>query len=134
MAQESATLLHARQLSEVLKQAATHGVKSSMLLNFDGSLLAAAGDISNAKLISGIVGNLWHEYELARRTSLESENMNLMFVQCQGGAAGLTRVQRFLVCLYCDPTVGFGLMKSKLEALREFFDEPLSILCDSATG
>ncbi|KAJ3094524.1 Ragulator complex protein lamtor2 [Phlyctochytrium bullatum] len=67
-------MLKPRVVTHVLDQANTGGVRTSLLLNVDGSLIAFAGGTDrDAKVVSAIASNIWVAYErhtgegLARR-------------------------------------------------------------------
>ncbi|KAJ3100616.1 Ragulator complex protein lamtor2 [Phlyctochytrium planicorne] len=57
-------MLKSRVVSQVLAQANTGGVKTSLLLHVDGSLIAfSGGSDRDAKVVSAIASNIWVAYE-----------------------------------------------------------------------
>ncbi|KAL0477094.1 ragulator complex protein LAMTOR [Acrasis kona] len=57
-------MLQPRVLPKVLEQANTDGVKTTLLMNINGSLLSSAGneDKQNEKLVGAIISNIWTSY------------------------------------------------------------------------
>ncbi|XP_065659676.1 ragulator complex protein LAMTOR2 [Hydra vulgaris] len=121
-------MLKPKVFAEMLSQANTGGVMSSMLLNNEGSLLAYSGsDVHKDKMITAAVSsNIWSAYEKGGKMAFHNEGLQYMFMDCQEGKVAVTKVSAALICIYAEETVGFGLLKLKLDTLAEHLKEPLS--------
>lgn len=63
-------MLQPRALPKIIEQANTDGVKTTLLLNKNGSLLASVGSNKETdKLVAAIVANVWGSYTKAGRTA-----------------------------------------------------------------
>ena len=120
-------MLKAKVLSEILSQANTGGVMSTMLLNNEGSLLAYAGTNVNkdAKITAAVASNIWSAYEKGGRMAFNSEGLQFMFMECEEGKVAVTKIATVLLCMYADIDVGIGMLKLKMEELSNYLYEPL---------
>jgi predicted regulator of Ras-like GTPase activity (Roadblock/LC7/MglB family) len=67
------TMLQPRVLPKIIEQANTDGVKTTLLLKTNGSLLASAGGTKEMdKLVAAIVANVWSSYSKAGRTAFNA--------------------------------------------------------------
>eukprot|EP00118_Oscarella_pearsei_P024993 m.307271 g.307271 ORF g.307271 m.307271 type:complete len:130 (+) comp42097_c0_seq1:18-407(+) len=122
-------MLKPRALTQVLSQANTGGIRSTMLLNNEGTLLAyskADTDDKEAKVTAAIASNIWAAYERIGKTSFVDEKLNFLLVDCEDGKVGISRVANQLLCIYADSSVGFGILKAKADALTKYLEEPLA--------
>lgn len=120
-------MLKPKVLSDVLSQANTGGVISTMLLNHEGSLLAYAGtDVyKDAKVTAAVASNIWSAYEKGGKMAFNNEGLEYMFMDCDEGKVTVTKISGILLCMYASTDVGFGILKLKMEKLGEFLKEPL---------
>eukprot|EP01117_Protostelium_nocturnum_P006314 TRINITY_DN2278_c0_g1_i1.p1 TRINITY_DN2278_c0_g1~~TRINITY_DN2278_c0_g1_i1.p1 ORF type:complete len:128 (-),score=43.24 TRINITY_DN2278_c0_g1_i1:174-536(-) len=118
-------MLRAKALPSILQQAASNGVKSSIIVTSTGELLAAAGGDANEKLVGAIVLNVWSTYHKT------SEDVNCLLIDCEEGRLGIRKVGDFLVCVYGDQTVEIGILKAKVDSLHQYLDETLKLLSTS---
>eukprot|EP01136_Pigoraptor_vietnamica_P042371 Opistho-1_new@16460 len=119
-------MLKPKVLTEVLRQANTNGVDSTVLLNHEGALLAFAGDSDKeARVTAAIAFNVWGAYERSGRQAFDNDQLDFVLVQCDDGKVAITKVAKLLLCIYAKQTVEFGLLKAKAEALVRYLEEPL---------
>lgn len=120
-------MLRAKVLSELLSQANSGGVMSTMLLNNEGSLLAYAGTDVNkdAKITAAVASNIWSAYEKGGRMAFNNEGLQFMFMECEEGKVAVTKIASALLCMYADTDIGIGMLKLKMEELTKSLYEPL---------
>lgn len=119
-------MLKPKALVEVLSQANTGGVISTMLLNQKGSLLAYAGsEDKDVKVTAAVASNIWTAYEKSGKVAFHNEGLRFMFLNCEEGTVAVTKVANALLCMYSRPDVGLGLIKTKAEAVADFLEQPL---------
>ncbi|XP_077867646.1 ragulator complex protein LAMTOR2-like [Saccoglossus kowalevskii] len=95
------TMLKPKALTQVLSQANTGGVQSTLLLNGEGSLLAYSGyGDKDARVLQ-------------------------LLQYLQEGKVAITKVANLLLCIYAKQSVGFGMLKAKAKALADYLEEPL---------
>eukprot|EP00038_Savillea_parva_P007130 m.167968 g.167968 ORF g.167968 m.167968 type:complete len:129 (-) comp12903_c0_seq1:994-1380(-) len=120
-------MLRPKPLTDVLRQAATGGVKRVTLLKTDGSLLAYAGDgNSDADMHAALTSNIWRLYHPGSDAPDVLGDLNFVLLQTEQGKVVIGKVSSVLVALMSDESVGFGMLKAKAEALAAYLDEPLS--------
>lgn len=114
------------QMPRVLEQANGNGVRCTLLLKSDGSLLSKAGDEGRENVIVGaLVANLWEVYGEGARTSFGAGDLRTVLVNCEDGVLAVRRVGRFLVCLDAEIDVPAGALRAKLNGLAAELEEPL---------
>ena len=141
-------MLKPRALTSVLSQANTDGIRSTFLFKQDGTLLAYSSvdkgwlvhlsrcqfsvftlllfaDCSDPRVVSAISSKIWNLYEKSGRANL-NDKLEFLLLDCEDGHIGVAPVNSSLLCLCGDKSVGFGMIKSKSDALVKFLEEPLS--------
>lgn len=115
----------AQILPAVLSQCNTGGVRATMLLNRDGSLLATVGDDATAEKataasVSAIIANIWASFQ-------KGGDAQVVLIEAEHGRVAVTKVaEKLLLCLYGDHSAHFGMLKLKAETLAKYLDKPLS--------
>ncbi|KAG8186705.1 hypothetical protein JTE90_015643 [Oedothorax gibbosus] len=127
-------MLKPKALTQVLNQANTGGVCSTLLLNREGTLLAYAGYAgTDAKLIAAITSNIWMAYEKSGCSAFNSETLKFIIIDCEDGYVAVTGVANLLLCLQANSTVDLGILKAKAEAMAKYLEVPLNQI-SSATA
>eukprot|EP01118_Nematostelium_gracile_P014518 TRINITY_DN5680_c0_g1_i1.p1 TRINITY_DN5680_c0_g1~~TRINITY_DN5680_c0_g1_i1.p1 ORF type:complete len:121 (-),score=37.63 TRINITY_DN5680_c0_g1_i1:77-439(-) len=115
-------MLKPKVLPKILQQAKTQGVKSAILVTMEGDLLASSGGDPNDKLVGAIVLNIWASYQKI------SPSVSVLLVECEEGKVAIAQSSNFLICLQAEQSACFGSLKTKVEKLKEHFEDPLSKL------
>jgi len=103
----------------VLAQANTNGVRCSLLMRLDGALYSVAGDTSLEKIIGALVANIWKSYDSGARKAFGADKLYFMIVDCEDGKLAVSKISKFLLCMYADKTVELGLLKTKITVLTD---------------
>merc|ERR1712137_1185777 len=112
-------MLRPKVLPKVLAQANTAGVKSTLLINNEGSLLAYAGNETGYDVVGAIVSNIWS-------STAGADQLEYVIMECEQGKVVVTRVSEVLLCLIGGDLAEFGMLKAKANALRQYLEGPLS--------
>ncbi|KAI8379707.1 uncharacterized protein BYT42DRAFT_636404 [Radiomyces spectabilis] len=124
-------MLKPKVIAQVLRQATHNGVRASLLMTSEGSLLAFAADNDKcAKTYAAIAANVWSTYKKqpAIGTSLDNNILatpRFLLLQCEEGTVFVTSIGAMLLCLVGEESVDLGLLRAKADALRNHLDEPL---------
>eukprot|EP00009_Paramoeba_aestuarina_P008945 CAMPEP_0201508410 /NCGR_PEP_ID=MMETSP0161_2-20130828/1788_1 /ASSEMBLY_ACC=CAM_ASM_000251 /TAXON_ID=180227 /ORGANISM="Neoparamoeba aestuarina, Strain SoJaBio B1-5/56/2" /LENGTH=121 /DNA_ID=CAMNT_0047903063 /DNA_START=14 /DNA_END=379 /DNA_ORIENTATION=- len=117
-------MLKLKVLPRVLEQANTGGLKGTMLVNSEGSILASAGEnVAENKTISAIAANIWNSFS---KSCPPEDDLQFLLLECEEGSFVATRISSLLLVLYGDNSVGLGMLKIKATKMKEFLREPLS--------
>jgi predicted regulator of Ras-like GTPase activity (Roadblock/LC7/MglB family) len=119
-------MIKSKTLTQVLAQACTSGVQAAILFDLNGSMLAFSGsDMVSNQMVTAIVANLWSAFE-----SKEPGLLTMLF-DFERGRVAASRTSQFVLCVYGEETVPFGMLKCKTEALAQNLTVPMDQVCEA---
>ncbi|KAL5473237.1 hypothetical protein EMCRGX_G027694 [Ephydatia muelleri] len=127
-------MLKPKALTKVLEQANTGGVRCTLLLNSEGTLMAYAGKSDKKETVTAaIAANIWMSNE---RGAYSGQLADLTFIvlDCMDGKVAIRKVAGLLLCMYTNSTIGLGLLKAKADVLAGYLETPLSQIASSSSS
>lgn len=125
------TLLKPKSLNNVLAQANTGGIKCTIILNHEGSLLAHAGGTNNEAItIAALASTIWKNYQRYGNAALQEDELRSATIQSQEANLIVMNVSSVLLCICANHEVPLGMLKCKATRMVEFLEEPLSLILD----
>jgi predicted regulator of Ras-like GTPase activity (Roadblock/LC7/MglB family) len=124
-------MLKPKALTEVLAQATTGGVDSTLLLSKEGVLLAYSGfGESNACISAAIASSVWSTFEKQGADVFQDQEdrLKLILSECERGRIAITKVASLLLCMITKESVPMGLLRAKMQAVADYLESPLSRL------
>ncbi|KAI8592214.1 hypothetical protein BDZ88DRAFT_308759 [Geranomyces variabilis] len=115
-------MLKPKAIAQVLAQVNTAGVKATLLLNPDGSLISFAGwSEREARVLAAVASNVWFAYERHGRpagsevvSDDDTESLQDLILECEAGKLCISRASKMLLCLVADEETDWGLLKAKV--------------------
>lgn len=102
------------------------GVEGALLLNREGTLLAFAGfDDKSACMQAALASSMWCAYERSAGSALAEQQLKSYVVVCDNGTLIVRQVASVLIAIQSHSTVPLGSLKTKVNALADFLDQPL---------
>lgn len=137
-------------LKELLNQANTQGVDSTLLISRDGSVMGHSGNTTDrhAMVTAAVASNVWGSYEKAGRAAnltmspvksgdnLKESALHHVIMNCEEGLAGVALVPGtdYIVSIFANDSCQPALLKEKLVSLITYLEEPLSKLAQDSSG
>jgi predicted regulator of Ras-like GTPase activity (Roadblock/LC7/MglB family) len=89
-----------------------------------GSSAAAASPASSSsppqvlpKILGALVANIWKGAESGGQACLQSQALGVMLVECERGVVAVSRLARFLLCIYATNDIPRGALRQKMNDL-----------------
>ena len=127
-------MLNPHDLTEILCQANTGGVLSTLLVNSHGSLVAFSGLGDTAVKVKAAVSNsIWSAYENGKHNAMHDDALNCLTMSCNNGIVAVRRVgtSGLLLCMFCQSSTTHGILKAKIDAMAEYLKGPLGTIAVS---
>lgn len=125
----STTLLKPKSLNNVLAQANTGGVRCTLLMNLEGSLLAHAGSSNTeAVTIAALASTIWKNYQRYGNSALHEDKLKTAVIQSQEANLIVQNLSSVLLCICASHEVPLGMLKCKAESICDHLKEPLDMI------
>ena len=119
-------MLRPKTLTHVLSQVMSGGIEGALLLNKEGTLLAFAGyDDKSACMQAALASSMWCSYERSGKQALTEEQLKSYVMVCENGILIVRQVASVLIAIQSNSSVPLGSLKSKINALADYLDQPL---------
>lgn len=113
MSEHSTTLLKPKALNSVLALANTGGVKCTLLLNHEGSLLAHAGSSNTEAItIAALAITLWKNYQRYGNSALHEDKLKTAMIQSQNANLLVRNLSTALLCICANHDVPLGMLRT----------------------
>lgn len=118
---------------QVLNQANTDGVTSTILMNKEGALLAYSGETDSTQRLgsAAIASNIWAVYEKVGRTTFKDDILKNVVLNCESGNFVITQVADLLLCLHGTDQVPLGMLMEKAKKMAQYLEGPLTEIASS---
>ena len=133
-------MLRAKLIPQVLNEINSDGVKGTLLMTTDGSLLGVSGEGMEGiddNVVGAIVSNMWNDFDKTGRAEKQRQDADrlqmmifdmevrgsdvstvLTFPPCldaQDGRLAVSKVsEHYLICAYGDSIANFGSLRAKV--------------------
>lgn len=108
--------------------AAAAGASSSSSTGAAASASAGAGLVSGTattapappvvpKILGALVANIFKTAESNGVNCLQSQQLNMMVLDCEQGIVAVSRLARFLICIYAAKAIDTGMLRLKMNEL-----------------
>mmetsp|Transcript_6934 Transcript_6934/g.10144 ORF Transcript_6934/g.10144 Transcript_6934/m.10144 type:complete len:128 (+) Transcript_6934:26-409(+) len=121
-------MLQPKVLPQLIQQANTNGVKTTLILSTEGSLLASTGDKTNDKIIAALVSSTWNTYVKAGMSNDDNKLEGLLLDTEIGKMAVESITNHVLLCLCGTDNSTRGLLRAKASELSSHLREPFEQL------
>lgn len=129
MNSSSTTLLKPKSLNNILAQTNTGGVRCTLLLNHEGSLLAHAGGSNNEAItIGALASTIWKNYQRYGNSALHEDRLKTALIQSQEANLIVRNLSTVLLCICANHEVPLGMLKCKANSIAEYLEEPLEMI------
>jgi len=132
LGQDSESMIDWGKFSDMLSQSIKDGVRYSMVMKHDGSLLACAGAHPLPKdfkrIVPPLVISMWKCTQDVGKRFVNAIELDFMFFNCKIGRVGLTHIspkEEYFVCLIADEQMEVGHLKIKTELVADQLSKPL---------
>lgn len=125
----STTLLKPKALNNILAQTNTGGIRCTLLLNYEGSLLAYAGGTNDEAItIAALASTIWKNYQRYGNSALHEDRLKSAVIQSQEANLIVRNISTVLLCICANQDVPLGMLKCKANSIAEFLQEPLDMI------